>query len=196
MSRLFFKLDYTVRELRIPPKVVHTFEYAGPHSVKVELRTPSNEEQAIGHRTEHAFCTASSVVEPSEKVRNVFAKIAANEIIPKDSDWGRVSIEYPTPEGDRVRIPPLSEFPEFFRSFVKNAKSELHDFATRTVAMLRWRGNVLGPHNPISSRGLSWSPDESFWHPAPADIVTRMDVFGPLRLSVIAGGKIDHMAAV
>jgi hypothetical protein len=77
MSKLLFKLEYTVRELRIPAEVVLPFDYGGPHEVKVVLRAPSDEEQAIGHNISHAFCTASSAVEPSEKVREVFAKIAA-----------------------------------------------------------------------------------------------------------------------
>ncbi len=195
MTKLLFKLKYTVRELRIPPEVVQTFDYAGPHKVKVELWAPSSEEQAIGHSASHAFCTSSSVVEPNEKVRDVFAKIAGNEIIPKDSDSARVSIEYPTPEGFRVRIPSLADFPESFRSFMKNVRGELHDFAVRTVSVLRWRANERGPHNPISSRGLHWSLDESFWHPAPADIVVRHDILGPLRASEQLRAEVEKIVS-
>lgn len=39
----------------------------------------------------HAFCTASPVVEPNEKVSEIFAKIAANQIILSNDDSTKVS---------------------------------------------------------------------------------------------------------
>ncbi len=174
VTKLLFKLEYTVRELWISPEVVQTFDFGGPHRVEVVLRAPSSEEQAKGHSAKNAFCTASSAVEPNEEVRDVFTRIAANEIIPKDSDSARVSTEYSTPEGVRVRVPSLPDFPKPFRSFVEGVRRELADFAVRTVAVLRWRANELGPHNPISARGLRWSLDGSFWHPSPDDYRLRL----------------------
>lgn len=193
MARLLFKLEYTVRELRIPSEVVLTFEYGGPHEVKVVLRAPSGEEQVEGHSAAHAFCTASSAVEPNEKVRDVFAKIAANQIIPADGDSTQVSIEYSTPDGTRVRIPALSDFPEYFCSFVKNVSGELADMAVRTISVLRWRANELGPHNPISTRGLHWSIDGAFWHPVPADFGVRVSILEPLRASEQLRAEVDNI---
>jgi len=54
---------------------------------------------------------------------------------------------------------------------------ELWDFTRRTIATLRWRGNVeFGSHNPFSSRGVQWSTDGEFWHPAPLNLQSRLEV--------------------
>jgi hypothetical protein len=170
-----FKLEYTVRELRIRPDESLRFEYGGPHLAEVVLRPPSEDEQSRGHKHQNAFCTACSQVDPSEKVAAVFSQIAGNEILPGDAS-DQVATEYCTPNGTRVRIPSLSKFPEHFQSFVGGVVRELHDLATRTISVLRWRANDLGPHNPISTRGARWSNDETFWHPMPAEHHVRAEV--------------------
>ncbi len=172
-----FKLEYTVRELRIRSDASLRFEYGGPHLAEVVLRQPSEDEQSRGHEYQNAFCTASSWVQPSEKVAAVFSQIAGNEILSGDNS-DQVATEYCTPNGTRVRIPSLSKFPEHFQSFVDGVLRELRDLATRTISVLRWRANDLGPHNPISSRGAHWSNDETFWHPMPAEHHVRMEVHG------------------
>lgn len=180
MGNFLFKLEYTVRGLMIQPKAVFVFEYGGPHNVKVVLHAPSNEEQTKGHSISNAFCTSSSSIEPNEKIRAIFDKIAANQIIPQDDSSTSVSCEYPSPDGFLIRIPTLSSFPENFRSFMNNVSSELQDWAMRSVSVLRWRENEQGPHNPISSRGLYWSTDGSFWHPAPSNYGVRVDIKGSI----------------
>jgi hypothetical protein len=183
MASLLFKLEYTVRELMIPPKDILTFTYRGPHEVKVVLRAPSTEEQASGHSASNAFCTARSSVEPNEKVGDVFAKIAANQIISAEDDSKHVKMEYPAPDGTRIRLPGLARFPVHFRSFIESVSGELADYAARTISVLRWRANELGPHNPVSTRGLYWSVDGSFWHPAPHSFRVLSEVHGTLRAS-------------
>jgi hypothetical protein len=183
MANLLFRLEYTVRELWLPPEVVLDFAFGGPHAIRVILRAPDSEAQAIGHNAMHAFCTASSVVEPNPNVSDVFSKIASNLIVPKDADNTHAgATEYPMPDGSRIRIPALSRFPEHFRSFVTSVSDELRDFAIRTVSVLRWRANQQGPHNPISTRGLHWSVDGSFWHHAPSDVFGRGFAFVPMRV--------------
>lgn len=183
MSKLFFKLEYTVRDLRIPPEDVLSFDFGGAHEVKVLLQAPSHEEQAKGHMASNAFCTASSTVEPNAKVSEVFTKIEANQIITVDGDSARAYMEYTTPDGTRVSLPALSDFPEYFRSFIKNVSGELKDIAIRTISVLRWRANELGPHNPISTRGLHWSIDGNFWHPVPTELHVRVSTFEALQVS-------------
>lgn len=177
-----FKLEYTVRQLMLRSDGSLIFDYGGPHGVKVELRQPSKEEQSKGHRSEHAFCTATSTTQPNERVTEIFANIQADKILPSDSSE-RAATEYSTPDGIRVRIPALNDFPEHFRSFVNNVSDELRDFAYQTIAVLRWRANELGPHNPISTRGLHWSPDGAFWHPMPANLHVRVETRGTVRTS-------------
>jgi len=55
---MHFKLEYTVRELQLREEEVFQFTVPGIHQVDVQLRAPNEEEQEIGHRTQHAFCTA------------------------------------------------------------------------------------------------------------------------------------------
>jgi hypothetical protein len=179
MTKMFFKLEYTIEQLWIPLQLVLTFDYGGPHQVRVVLRSPSQEEMVQGTLPSRSFCTASSVFQPNEKVREVFAKIAANQILPEDVNASYTLTTYETPEGVLIRLPPLSTFPESFRSFIQTVMGELHDFSVRTVSVLRWRDNNLGPHDPISTRGLHWSLDENFWHAAPNDIQFRVWVEGP-----------------
>ena len=192
MTKLLFKLEYTVRELRLPSDVALTFEYDGPHDTKVVVRPPSDEEQASGHSEQHAFCTASSVAEPNNRVGAVFVKIAADDILPQGGS-GEVSTEYSTPDGTRVRIPTLSHFPEYFCSFVNNVSGELRDLAVRTISVLRCRSTELGPHNPISSRGLHWSSDGAFWHPMPADFGVRVETLGKLRPTEQMRTEVDQI---
>ena len=189
-----FKLEYTVRDLRLPPDCSLTFNYGGPHDLKVELRQPSEEEQSKGHNARHAFCTVSSTTQPNESVAEVFTNIEADKILPID-DLDSVKSEYSTPDGTRVRIPALSGFPENFRSFVKSVSDELRDIAYRTISVLRWRANELGPHNPIATRGLYWSTGGSFWHPMPADRLLRTEIHGVLRTSDRVRDEVDVIVA-
>lgn len=180
MATIFFKLEYTIRELRIQPGDTYVFDYAGPHEIKVVLRAPSEEEQVVGHRHEHAFCTSTGQVQANPRNSEEFLRIASNSVLGSDASTS-VALEYTGPDGARIRLPGLAAFPEHFRAFVDGARRELADHARRTVSVLRWRTDERGPHDPISSRGMSWSLDRSFWHPAPADYGGRVRVLGSLR---------------
>src|SRR5215467_6780740 len=98
MTKMFFKLEYTVEQLWIPLQLVLTFDYGGPHQVRVVLRSPSQEEMVQGTLPSRGFCIASSVFQPNEKVREVFAKIAANQILPEDVNASYTLTTYETPE--------------------------------------------------------------------------------------------------
>ena len=172
MAKLLFKLEYTVRDLWLAPECTSTFAFGGPHDTKVELRQPSNREQLAGHKQINAFCTASSKIEPNPKVAAFFEKIVKNEILPEGK---RIQVEYTTPKGTRVHIPPFTDLPEYFQSFAKGTSDELKSLALRTIEVFRWRANELGPHNPISSRGFTWSTDREFWHPMPAEHSVRAE---------------------
>ncbi len=59
MSKLFFKLEYTVRDLRIPPEDVLSFDFGGAHEVKVLLQAPSHEEHRA-QRTDRTACAPAT----------------------------------------------------------------------------------------------------------------------------------------
>src|SRR5688572_21599389 len=111
---MFFKLEYIIRELRIAGHKVFTFDYKGPHDLLVILRQPTPEEQSNGHRVEHAFCTASSRVEPANKAAEIFTGISTGDL-PKGIDTSRTVLEYSGPDSRRIKLPSISKFPEHFR---------------------------------------------------------------------------------
>jgi hypothetical protein len=167
MAAIAFRLEYTVRDLRVPPDVEYPFDYAGPPAVRVVLRCPSAEEQSRGHDKFNAFCTASSEREPNERVAEVLAQIAANKVMDPAEDDLDIALAYPGLDGSMIRVPTLSRLPDYFLSFLQQAHSELSEAAVRTISILRWRTNQIGVHNPFSWRGCYWSYDRIFWHPAP-----------------------------
>jgi hypothetical protein len=182
MTEVWFRDQYSVQDLIIPADGTYRFEYGEPHHVMVHLRPPTGEEQAVGHKSENAFCESHLRMPVSSKNASVFGEIAANRVVPADKQEGG---SYPGPDGALIRIPGLSAFPEHFRSFLKGARHELADFTTRTVGVLRWRAGRSGPHSPIRPRGFGfgWSWDGGFWHMAPMDtslsvMVVQRDLIG------------------
>jgi hypothetical protein len=114
-------------------------------------------------------------------------------MIPADDNLAHISIQYPTPNGTEIRIPALSKFPEYFRSFIKSVSDELADMARRSISVFRWRANDIGPHNPISTRGLFWSVDGVFWHPAPTNLGVRVHTSEPLRVSTHLRKEVENI---
>ncbi|MBU1682679.1 hypothetical protein KJ742_01915, partial [Patescibacteria group bacterium] len=128
----------------------------------------------LGYMSQNTFCTAFSIFKPNKKVLETLNQIANNQILPDHYDPKIISTEYTSPEGLKIKLPSILEFPEYFQSFIRNVNYELSDWAKRTISVLRWRTNNLGLHNPISTRGLFWSFDEVFWHPAPSALKVRI----------------------
>src|SRR5581483_6055707 len=114
--RLRFKIRYTVRELRLDVPA-HNFDYGGPHTIKVVLRAPSQDEIKIGHNQSNAFCIASSVWPVNEKNRKIFEQLIEKRS--RSTDENTHALVDTTPEGQRI-IPPLSRFPQYFSSFVRD----------------------------------------------------------------------------
>ena len=177
-----FKLEYTVRELGLSSEASLSYDYGGAHQVKVELRRPTNEEVSKGHDSRHAFSTALSTVKPNEKVAAIFTRIATGDY-PANQYHESGDMTYISPNGTKIHVPAIADFPDNFRSFVNTVSDELRDAAIRTVSILRWRVNHSGPHNPISSRGLSWSTDGIFWHPMPSNVHIRLEKFDRLQIT-------------
>jgi hypothetical protein len=185
-----FKLEYTVRELTLPHGTEWTFDYAGSHQIRVILRAPSADEQKQGHSITNAFCTSFAAREINAANAAIFEQIKSNQVIHSEEPNCGGSWEYTTPEGSRVKTPSLSKFPQHFQSFIDNVSDELRDFSGRTVLSLRWRLNARGPHQPFSSRGLYWSEDGKFWHPAPLDLHVTVEMLGPVDASLDARGSV------
>jgi hypothetical protein len=163
---VYFQLELIVHDMALVDAAV-TFQYLTPRSIRVTLRQPTTEE-AAKYKGFTTLCTASTEREPSSPaIRAAFEALAVGEV-----PEGTAPEEYiarKTPPRGRV-IPSLSRLPESFRSFVDQVRGELHDAATRTVHVLRWRRDVNGPHSPFLSGGSNWSFDGQTWHPLPGEI--------------------------
>src|SRR5919106_1444887 len=126
------------------------FQYGTPRPIRVVLRQPNAEETTRHGNIFITFCTATTARDPSSPaVRAAFEALAAG----RDPE-GTAPEEYVphrTPP-TRWMIPSLSRLPQPFRSFLDQVRDELHDAATRTVHVLRWRRNVWGEHS--LDRGL------------------------------------------
>lgn len=169
--RIHFKLEYTVRELKLWKEKVFQFNVPGIHLVNVELRAPNEEEEKIGHKSQHAFCTAKVNLDLSPKNQEVFEHIESNSIIDNEAEWRQ---KYKDQDGQEIVLPSMDDFPEYFRSYISQINKELSDACRLIINAVRWRTNTLGPHGPISTRGLYWSRDNVFWHPAPSSFLTRL----------------------
>ena len=168
---MHFKLDYTVRALQLRKEEVFQFTVPGIHQVDVKLRAPNEEEQEIGHKTQHAFCTANVSLDVSPKNQKVFERIERNSIIENGKEWRQ---KYKGQKGQEIVLPSIDDFPEHFKSYISQINKELSGACRLVINAVRWRTNTLGPHNPISTRGLSWSRDNVFWHPAPSSHSIRL----------------------
>jgi hypothetical protein len=137
---VYFQIELIVRDLALVDAAV-TFHYLTPRSIRVTLRQPTADE-APKYQGFTTFCTASTEREPSSPaVRAAFVALAAREL-PK----GTAPEEFTangTPSEGRV-VPSLSRLPQALRSFVDQVRNDLHDAATRTVHVLRWRRRVWG----------------------------------------------------
>lgn len=188
---MYFKLEYTIRELSLPKGEEFAFNVTTTPAVQVRIRPPNDAEQKIGHDVRHAFSTAQVNIDPSVKNKKIFEAIEKNIILKPGSEW---RTKYTGPDGNEIVLPSVDEFPEYFRSFVDNISKELSNPSMLVINAIRWRINRLGPHQAISTRGLSWSKEQQFWHPVPTSILVRiLDSSSTAYLSEKAKKDISHI---
>lgn len=166
-----FKLEYTIRCFSLPKDETLLFEVKDAHSVHVELRAPNKDEQEIGHKTQHAFCIAHVERNVSEKNQKIFERIENNKIIENELEWCQ---KYKGQNDKEIILPSINDFPDYFKSYLSQVNQELSNSSKLVVNAIRWRTNTLGPHNAISTSGLSWSRDKKYWHPVPSSFSLRV----------------------
>ncbi len=85
---MYFRLDLTVRDMQIENDF--EIDYGGKHQIKVVLRTPTEEEQKIGHKKENPFCTITGQWLLKDQYLLAFQNLA-NKQMPEGSkktdDW-------------------------------------------------------------------------------------------------------------
>jgi len=189
---VYFQLELIVRDMALVDAAV-TFHYLTPRSIRVTLRKPTAEEAA----KDTAFatrCIASIEREASSPaVLEAFEALAACRL-PKGTAPDEF-VAKRTPPEDWV-IPNLSRLPQSFRSFVGQVGRELHDAATRTVHVVRWRRHIAGAHSPFMSGGSSWSFDGQTWHSLPSEIrLVGEEMYIPIRLDEAERGEVERLVS-
>lgn len=173
---MYFTAEYTIRQFWVRPGDSIDLDVGGTHKIHVSLRPPSEEDQARGYRAENAVCSVRSQREPNERVRGMFEQLAKREL-PKGGRRDGLYKRYFEDDGSLLAncVLPRSMMPQPLASFMTTVADELLDYASRTVRILRWRGNVSGPHNPFSVGTKQWSLDGGIWWPLPTDTSLYMD---------------------
>jgi len=166
-AKIYFKLDYTIREFPIAEGELLKFKVGGVREIKLEIRAPNKTEQKKGFEKRNAFCKALLEAKLSNKNEVVFNKIRLNKMM-KEKLW--TVLEYEDKNGNTIKLPSYEYFPEHFRSFLDQIYKELSVASNLAIKALRWRTSCLGPHNVISFRSFDWSDDRKFWHPAPTEL--------------------------
>lgn len=185
---MFFKYEFSVSDLGLTPTSEYyareyplVFDYG---HVRVEIRPPTEEEQATGYQLWTALGEAVGEFEPPERVGPMFEPLSRDEL-PEGSNPDEYASYFDRERGTvkENKIPPAEIMPPAFQDFSSRVNSELRDFADRTVRVLRWHHDVEGPHNPFSYRGFKWSFDSDDWHPMPSTLKGRTGTTGSLRVT-------------
>lgn len=165
---MHFKLSLTISGVSLDPDgvdpLVLTFDKA--HRISVTLAGPREMETA--RPAEQMLCEATTAFNPNPAIIEAFARLAEDRLpdghLPTE-EWPK-QLDYISSEGG-IRpnyVVPMWLMPPAFQSFASQLRSELHAAAEAALGVLRWRGRSLGPPQPFSSRGLTWSFDAEAWN--------------------------------
>jgi hypothetical protein len=184
---VFFRVRQTARELWLRreqhPIVI---PLGGAHLIEVILEPPTEEQTQAGYHERHAFVTASSRFNPSDRIVGMFTNLRDNQL---PQSWAEATrwpwSDHMNPDGSFSEgfVPPIEAMPEAFREFHRQAVGELRDAARRTVLALRWRKAQRGPHSPTAGVSEEWSLDGATFRPMPNSIAVLGESFGPLGMS-------------
>jgi hypothetical protein len=180
---MYFELNLTIREIQLEIDLVE-FDYGGVHKIKVTLSTPTEDDKSAGYTPSNFFCKVSGQWEPKENILAVFTSLAEKKV-PKGSKASDEWKDFADQNGNTTAVVPLRLLSDPFISFANQVRSELNDYARRTVNVLRWRCATEGPHNPISVRfgGEVWSLDQIHWELLPGTLKAYMSLSPYLRIS-------------
>lgn len=168
-----FRLRCLVDGLRIETSLTVLEFVVGPPPVRVQLEPTTDADAAAGTASYAAVARAERT--PNERVRAAFASLGEGRVPEGSTDisnaaWGG----YLNEDGSlnsAARLPlPTELLPEFMQSFLNQIREQLYGAVRQVVDVIRWRGGVPGPPDPITSRWRSaeWSLDGERWHVLPS----------------------------
>ena len=177
VHKMYFKLEYLLNELLInfdkDERIVFTFG-----ETYVSIRPLSAEEKKRYNPKRYLIGTAVTELEPSQEVAEICERFT-NKRMPRGFKKPKQGVErydYIDAQGNIANdhIPPLSLFPDSFRTFASDVKQELSNIIKETVRILRWRNNLRGAHNPVAAtHGMSYSFDNNQYEAMPSDYFVK-----------------------
>ncbi len=179
---MYFSLQYWIDNILPSHEQEIVLNYGGNHHITCTLRKASEHEKKHHHHEDFVVCIVNSKVEPKDKIVAMFESIAQRRLPPgsKDPETWLKSPERKSAQVDFMDAdgliksnvpPPLEILPLALQSFIEQVRTELQDYAVRTVRIIRWRLNLSGSHNPLREhKGFCWSFDNQCWYDAPGVI--------------------------
>ncbi|WP_289022410.1 hypothetical protein [Desulfobacter postgatei] len=146
-----------------------TFTYGGAHSIKVLLKKSSKKIPPVKGNNDISICRAWGTFKPSDKVKQYFISISNNEL-PNEMVGNANALDYLKNTAKSVERIHIDYFPQPFKDFIHNVRSELYDVIKRTVGIFMWRCGIPDGHDPLFNGGMSFSLDGKKWNMVPPGI--------------------------
>jgi hypothetical protein len=183
---MFFRLIYSM-DLWLVGEQSREITYAGDPNIVVRIEShPPSDVEANPELRRQALCSASTDLEPPLAIHEMFKSLAQGRM-PVGSRSPKPLPSYIFEDGTIApgHNVPFSYLPTSLESFVNDFLfAKLHDYAIRTVRVLRWRFAQPGPHTPVKAAyGLKWSLDNKSWQTFPTLRIVHGVPFGPLDLT-------------
>lgn len=186
---MLIKHGYFVKDLYLHNrKSPVTYTYGGTHSIKVLLKQASKRSLPTIGTDGIAICKAWGNFKPSRNIKQIFHSISNNELPDEMRDNENI-LEYLRGAAKTVERIHLDYFPQPFKDFLRNVRTELHDVIKRTVDIYMWRCGIPTGHNPLFNGGMSFSLDAKKWHMVPPGVQVHFNAFSipspPEKISLI-----------
>jgi hypothetical protein len=157
------------------------------HGITVKLQLMPLEDRTSFTGISPALCNVRLKREVPDDVAEMLACLAEHkdhksfQIITRE-EFRKAAFQGTLMDYGEDRVLVLDALPETLKSFERDCGHCLHEWAIRTVCLLRWRFGEEGPHNPIhSTKGMKWSLDGRHWK----GTYTNMQMTGSVRHSFL-----------
>lgn len=170
------KLKYSIQNLIIPENEL-CFDLKLIRQIKVILTKPDDNYLEKSKSHDITFCSAELSIEPNNKNYKIFDNIINNKVV--ENTEGLSSYTIMPKNNERIIIPNLNYFPEYFGSFVNQLSVELSEAIKMTIHNLRWLCDIRGKHNPFSHMDFLFSVDKKNWYPMPDSHSMEMEILSP-----------------
>lgn len=144
-------LDYFVDHLFLPEdNCEFEIDYGGSRRIVVIFKPIISEILAKNPQIKGSSCCAKGSYKPSEKIINLFDTLQKNKFpgdenlidLIRNNEGNTLPpciIEKYEESYQKVENIPLSYFPKLFQSFIRQVRSELHNYIEKTIDVFRWR---------------------------------------------------------